>query len=83
MTEDAILVLECLFGTIWRFFTTWNIPGTNVTPGVMGLFLIAAGIGIRFVLRFLDGGGSVSVSGAAHSYNRIADYHNKAVRSKR
>lgn len=82
MTSDAILVLDCLFGTLWRLFTTWNIPGTNVTPAVMALFLISAGLGLRFVLRFLNGGGSISVSGAAHSYNTIAFHHNKSVKSK-
>lgn len=71
MTDEAILVLDCLFQTIWRFFTSWYIPGTNVTPAVMFLFLGAAGIGLRFVCRFLDIGGGVSASGAAKSVKTI------------
>ena len=71
MTDDAILVLECLFQTLWQFFTSWYIPGTNVTPAVMFLFLGAAGIGLRFVCRFLDVGGGASISGAFRGYNNI------------
>lgn len=53
MTNDALLVLETLFQTIWRLFTSWNFPGTNVTPAEMFLFLISASIGLRYVLMFL------------------------------
>lgn len=62
MTNDAVLVLQCLFQTIWRLFTSWHIPGTNVTPAMFFFFLAAAGIGLTFVLRFLGIGGGVSVS---------------------
>lgn len=77
MTDDAILVLKTLFETIWMFFTSWYIPGTNVTPAAMFLFLGAAGIGLRFVGRFLDIGGGASLSGAARSRNTAAEYHNR------
>lgn len=53
MSNDALLVLECLFKTIWQLFTSWNFPGTDVTPAEMFLFLISAGIGLRYVLMFL------------------------------
>ena len=35
MTDDALLVVQCLFQTIWQLFNSWYIPGTNVTPAVM------------------------------------------------
>lgn len=53
MTNDALSVLNCLFQTIWSLFTTWHIPGTNVTPAGFFLFLISASIGFRYVLSFL------------------------------
>lgn len=53
MSNDALLVLQTLFQTIWRLFTSWNFPGTDVTPAEMFLFLISAGIGLRYVLMFL------------------------------
>lgn len=49
MTADGLLVLQTLFGTVWRLFTSWHIPGTAVTPGAFFLFLLFA----AFVLRFL------------------------------
>lgn len=77
MTDDAILVLECLFETIWQFFTSWNIPGTDVTPAVMALFLLSAGVGLRFVLRFLNGDAGLTGSGAVRSWNTYAGWVNR------
>ena len=77
MSDDAILVLECLFQTIWRFFTSWNIPGTDVTPAVMGLFLLSAGIGLRFVMRFLNGDAGISGSGSVRAWNSFAAWKNR------
>lgn len=34
MTNDALSVVSVLFSTIFRLFTSWYIPGTNVTPAV-------------------------------------------------
>lgn len=61
MTQDAILVLQTLFNAIWRLFTSFHIPGTNVTPAAAFLFFIVAGIGLKFLSRMfgigLDGEG--------------------------
>lgn len=53
MTSDAILVVECLFSSIWSLFTSWYIPGTNVTPAQFFLFLISASLSITFVVRMV------------------------------
>lgn len=63
MTNDALLVVKCLFGTIWQLFTSWYIPGTMVTPATAALFFAAAGISLRFVLNlFHSPGGSLTGS---------------------
>lgn len=49
MTADALLVVQTLFSTIWRLFTSWNIPGTNTTPAAFILFLSFAVLGLRFL----------------------------------
>lgn len=67
MTDDALLVLDCLFDTIWAFFTSWHIPGTDVTPAGFFFFLAAASIGLTFVCRFLGIGGSVSATGVVNA----------------
>lgn len=51
MTNDALLVVKCLFETIWSIFTSWHIPGTNVSPAAFFLFLITASVGLSFVYR--------------------------------
>ena len=34
MTNDALSVVSVIFDTIFRLFSSWYIPGTNVTPAV-------------------------------------------------
>lgn len=63
MTSNALAVLDCLFQTIWALFTSWHIPGTNVTPASFFLFLISASIGLRYVLSFLHSPNSGARSG--------------------
>lgn len=51
MVNDAKLVVSFLFEEVWRLFTSWHIPGTNVTPAGAAFFFLSAGIALRFVLR--------------------------------
>ena len=53
MTDDAILVLECLFDSIWMLFTSWYIPGTDVTPAGAFMFFAFAGLALRFLYRLV------------------------------
>lgn len=53
MTSDALLVINFLFSSIWQFFTSWYIPGTNVTPASFFFFLLSVFAIIRiFKARF-------------------------------
>ena len=54
MTRDGILVLQCHFDTIWRLFTSWNIPGTEVTPAGFLVFLAFAGLVLRWLSRLFE-----------------------------
>lgn len=70
MTDNAVLILECLFGTIWRLFTAWHIPGTNVTPAEFALFVLFACVIFRFLADFtygIFGGNSPSGTGSRGS----------------
>ena len=49
MTSDAILVLKCVFTNIFRFFNSWYIPGTNVTPGVAAFGCLFLSVMFRFI----------------------------------
>ena len=52
MTNDALLVVQCLFQTIWKLFNSWYIPGTNVTPAVLIFGFLFLGICFRFIGHF-------------------------------
>lgn len=77
MSNDAVLVLQCLFQTIWQFFTAWHIPGTNVTPASFALFLIVAGLGLNFLFRLLGVTPSFNVSSAVKLDAKINDRKSK------
>lgn len=81
MSNDGMLVLKMLFQIVWRLFTEWYIPGTNVTPAGAGLFFLSAGIGLRFVLGFLGNPGN-GFSGGMAGRNRIASWHNRGTGRK-
>lgn len=63
MTSDALLVLQSLFSTIWSLFTSFKIPGTNVTPAMWAFFLLFAALGLRLCARiFNENTGAMSVA---------------------
>lgn len=55
MSEDVLLVLRTLFGGIWSIFTTWYIPGTNITPASWAMFSLTLYAAVRFIKRLLGG----------------------------
>lgn len=56
MTYDALLVVHFLFNEIWSLFTSWYIPGTNVTPASMAFFLLASFAVIKILKSYFTGG---------------------------
>lgn len=54
MIGDSFQIVEALFTEIWRLFNSWHIPGTQMTPAALGLFMLSADIGLRFVGKILD-----------------------------
>lgn len=51
MTSDAITFYLGYIPQIWKFFTSWFIPGTNVTPAAFCFFVLAVGLVIRTFKR--------------------------------
>lgn len=49
MTDDALLVVNSIFGTCFKLLTSWYIPGTNVTPAVALFGLLFLGILFRII----------------------------------
>lgn len=56
MTSDAVLIVQVLFTSIWSLFTSWYIPGTNVTPAALSFFLLAAFFVLRWIKQYFLGG---------------------------
>lgn len=52
MNSDFLMCLRALLSGVWKIFTSWNIPGTNVSPAALGVTLLAMWVVIKFVLRF-------------------------------
>lgn len=55
MTADALLIVQTLFGVVWKLFTGWKIPGTNTTPAGWFLFIGMAVLVLRFLKSVLPG----------------------------
>lgn len=51
MSTDAFAILQTVFGSVWLLFTSWHLPGTRMSPAELALFLLAAGLTLRFFKR--------------------------------
>lgn len=51
MTDDALYFYLGYIPQIWKFFISWNIPGTFVTPAALSFFILAVGLVIRTFKR--------------------------------
>lgn len=71
MTDDAVLVLKCLFDSIWMLFTSWYIPGTDVTPAGAFMFFAFAGLALRFLYRLVGLAPMVDRSGTVDDAKMI------------
>lgn len=49
MTNDFRMAVSCIFTQFWRLFTSWYIPGTNVTPAEFALFILFTSVLFRFL----------------------------------
>lgn len=59
MTSDAILIVQTIFQSIWTLTTSWDIPGTHMSPAEWAFFSLTLIAVIRFVKRvFSDTHGS-------------------------
>ena len=54
MTSDSYAIISTTITQIWRLFTSWTVPGTNVTPGEWFMFLVVAGVAIRTFKRIMS-----------------------------
>lgn len=60
MFASTLQILGVIFQSAWTLLTSFYIPGTNVTPAGLFIFIASAVIGLHFVKRLFAamGGGS-------------------------
>jgi len=74
MTNDALEFISSFFEQIWILFSSWNFPGTNVSPAEMGFFLLFVSVALS-VFTHITGasfGSTQNVDRARKSENREA-----------
>lgn len=56
MGSNAVLIVQVFFSSVWQLFTSWYIPGTNVTPAALSFFLLATYFILRWIKQYFLGG---------------------------
>lgn len=51
MTGEVFTFLKGVIAQFWILFTSWYVPGTNITVGGWLLFLLSAGVLFRFLCK--------------------------------
>lgn len=67
MTDQALEMLRAFFSNSFRLFTSWNFPGTNVSPAEMFFFLLFVPVALALLSAILGG-----VFGQYAEDNRLA-----------
>lgn len=62
MTQNFLILLQTLFNSAWKLLTSFYVPGTNVTPAGILIFIASAVIGIKFFKRLFSAFGGDSSS---------------------
>lgn len=55
MTSDALQVLQTLIGGVWMLLSTWEFPGTHMTPAELLFFSMFLTLVLRFLSRMKNG----------------------------
>lgn len=53
MTTEGRQALYVIFQNIWRLFVSFEIPGTNLTPGKLLLTVLIFSLSLRLVRTFI------------------------------
>ena len=66
MTQDALRFYLAYFNNLWKFYVSWNFPGTTFTPAELSFFVLAVSILIR-TLKRLSNVSDASFGGSSKS----------------
>lgn len=54
MTTNVFNLISTLFSSVWQLLTSFYIPGTNVTPAGLMIFVPTVVIGLKFFKRIFS-----------------------------
>lgn len=60
MTSEVLSFLEGVLSVLFKLFTSWYIPGTNVSPAMWFVFLLSVVVLFRFLKKL--GFGSANIN---------------------
>lgn len=69
MTKDALSVVQMLFTSIWSLFTSWNFPGTHISPAQWAFFVLFIAVLFKFLSRLFN----TSVGAAERDIRRSSE----------
>lgn len=75
MFGDALSFAQALLSSCWRFFVSFNLPGTNFTPGLAMMASTVIYILIKFIHGFVGFGGGISAN--IRSSEKLRDKDNE------
>lgn len=55
MTQDGLTFIQWFFSQFWRFFTSFYIPGTAITPAAAMFGLVAIPLALKTILSVVKG----------------------------
>lgn len=53
MSNDAFTLMQSIITELWRFCTSWRVPGFNFTPAQLLMFSLLFPVILRFVFDLL------------------------------
>lgn len=60
MTGETFDFFKGVVSQLWILFTSWHVPGTNLTVGGWIVFMLSAGVLFRFLGKLGFGNASLS-----------------------
>lgn len=56
MLPDTLLIIHVIFKSAWMLFTSWDVPGTNVSPAEWCLFSLTVYFIVTYIRVYITGG---------------------------
>lgn len=69
MTNEAYQIVQWFFATFWRFFNSWHIPGTGMTPAALFFLCAFVPLSLKLVSSIINNSTAPSSSSISRATN--------------